>query len=261
MHSSPRVLVSLALGVIVAVLCVPAAAQPLDESLQVALLNDPYIVETHPDLRYRQLAIRAYESGDKTAALDWLRKAAGYADKPSQAMLATMYWNGDGTATDRPRAYAWMDLAADRGYRDLLVQREHYWAALDTAERRQAIAVGQKIYAAYNDKAGLARLDGALRQEANRATGSRTGFGGNNLTVRMRGGTAGPGLTPALDGGPTEVGGTPVRGEDYYSPELWSASEYTKLKDDVWEQARLETGTVEVGPLQHLPKPGAVDGQ
>lgn len=231
-----------------------AATQVGDNGVQVALLANPRIIETHPDLHYRQLAIRAYEGGDKAAALGLLRKAASYADKPSQAMLAAMYWNGDGPPADRPRGYAWMDLAADRGYRDLLVQRESYWNALDAAGRRQAIAVGREIYAEYNDKAGLARLDGTLRQEANRATGSRTGFGGNNLTVRMRGGTAGPGLTPNQDQGPVEVGGTPVRGEDYYSPALWSASEYIKLKDHVWEQARAETGTVEIGPLQALPK-------
>lgn len=238
-----------------------AAAQANDNGVQVALLNNPRIIETHPDLRYRRLAIRAYESGDKAAALDLLRKAASYADKPSQAMLAAMYWNGDGVTADRPRGYAWMDLAADRGYRDLLVQRESCWNALDAAGRKQAVTVGREIYAKYNDKAGLARLDAALRQEAKRATGSRTGFGGNNLTVRMRGGTAGPGLTPALDNGPVEVGGTPMRGEDYYSPVLWLAGEYAKLKDDVWEQARAETGTVEIGPLQKVPKAGAGHGK
>jgi TPR repeat protein len=252
----------LALAVAAALAGCPAfaTAQTAVNGVQVALLNNPRIIETHPDLHYRRLAVRAYESGDKAAALNLLRKAAGYADKPSQAMLAAMYWNGDGAPADRPRGYAWMDLAADRGYRDLLAQREGYWAALDADQRKRAVAIGREIYAEYNDKAGLARLDAELRPEVNRATGSRTGFGGNNLTVRMRGGAAGPGLTPTLDNGPAVAGGTPVRGEDYYAEALWSAGEYAKLKDEVWEQARAETGTVQIGPLQKLPKPAPAAG-
>jgi uncharacterized protein len=215
----------------------------------------------HPDLFYRDLAVRAYEAGDKQAAVDWLLKAAGYADKPAQAMLATMYWDGDGIPIDRPRGYAWMDLAADRGYRDLLVQREKYWAKLSEAERQSAVMEGRRIYGEYSDEQGLRRLDRVLKREANRATGSRTGFGGNNLTVRLRDGAAGSSLTPAQDGAPVVLGGTPVRGTDYYSPTLWSASPYAKLKDRIWEQAHAEMGAVEVGPLQSLPAPSTSDGE
>ncbi|TAL71352.1 MAG: hypothetical protein EPN56_10530 [Rhodanobacter sp.] len=78
-----------------------AIAQDASNGVQITLLGHPHIMATHPDLRYRKLAIRAYESGDKAAALNPLRKAASYADKPSQAMLATMYWNGDGTPAVR----------------------------------------------------------------------------------------------------------------------------------------------------------------
>ena len=252
-----RLLVALTFGVTMVMAPASAAAQQTDESLLVALLQNPRIVSAHPDLFYRDLGIRAYTANDKHAAMGLLLKAASYADKPAQAMLAAMYWNGDGVAKDRPRGYAWMDLAADRGYKDLLIQREQYWAQLSAAERELAVSEGRQIYARYNDKEGLNKLDQALKHAANQATGSRTGFGGSNLTVRLRGGAAGPGLTPKGDTGPTELGGTPVRGTDYYSPEMWSAEPYAKLKDRVWEYARHETGKVEVGPLQNLPVPSA----
>lgn len=252
-----KLLAALTFSVMFAMAPTPAVAQQTDEGLLVTLLNNRQIIAAHPDLFYRDLGIRAYSANDKHAAVGLLLKAAGYADKPAQAILAAMYWNGDGIAKDHPRGYAWMDLAADRGYKDLLIQREQYWAQLSAPERELAVSEGRQIYAKYNDKEGLNKLDQALKHAANQATGSRTGFGGSNLTVRMRGGAAGPGLTPKGDTGPTELGGSPVRGTDYYSPELWSAAPYAKLKDRVWEYARHETGKVEVGPLQSLPAPSA----
>jgi len=254
-----KLIAALVLGASVAVL--PAMAQSSDESLQIALLNNSQIVAAHPDLLYRDLGARAYQAGDKQKAVILLLKAASYADKPAQAMLAAMYWNGDGIAADRPRGYAWLDLAADRGYKDLLIQREKYWAELSTSERQRAVSEGRRIYAEYNDEQGLRKLDQVLQRGANQATGTRTGFGGGNLTVRMRGGKAGPSLAPALDGGPTVLGGTPVRGTDYYSPMLWSAAPYAKLKDRVWEYAHHEMGRVEVGPLQSLPAAPASDSK
>ncbi|MEO7072033.1 MAG: hypothetical protein ABI300_03260 [Rhodanobacter sp.] len=236
-------------------------AQPNDEGTLIALLSNRQVVAAHPDLFYRDLAVRAYQDGDKHATEGLLLKAASYADKPAQAMLAAMYWNGDGVAKDRPRGYAWMDLAADHGYKDLLVQREHYWAQLGAAERELAVSAGRQIYAGYNDSAGLRKLDQALKRAADQATGSRTEFGGNNLTVRLRGGAAGPALGPKNGTGPTVLGGTPVRGTDYYSPQLWSATPYAKLKDRVWEYARDESGTVEIGPLQSLPARSASRGK
>lgn len=267
MYPTHRLLATLVLGTALALSAARVAAQQANESVAnagvanasvlIALLGNPQVIGAHPDLFYRDLGVQAYQAGDKTRAVKLLQKAAGYADKPAQAMLAAMYWNGDGIPRDRPRGYAWMDLAADRGYRDLLIQREHYWGQLSAAERKQAISTGRRVYAGYNNERGLRKLDLALKQAADRATGSRTGFGGSNLTVRLRGGAAGPALAPKGGTGPTELGGTPVRGTDYYATQLWSAAPYAKLKDQVWEYARHETGKVEIGPLQALPAPAA----
>lgn len=238
-------------------LCVPVSAQASDLGQQIALLNKNQVNSRHPDLFYRDAAIRSYQAGSKEQALALFLKAARFADKPSQAIIATMYWNGDGLPQDRALAYAWMDLAADRGYADLLAQREQYWARLNPGERQRAIEQGRRIYAEYGDAQGLKRLDNALRREVARATGSRTGFGGNNLTVLLRG-EAGS-LLQHDDGAPVVLGGTPVRGTDYYAPALWSAASYSQLKDQVWKLSAAEMGTVDVGPLQSLPAPAGSD--
>ena len=84
--------------------------------------------------------------------------------------------------------------------------------------------------------------------------GSRTGFGGNYLTILMRDGAAGRSLKTE-DGAPMVLRGTQVRGTDYYSPVLWNPELYAKLKDHVWEDSLADMGTVEVGSLQSVPAP------
>src|SRR3546814_9279963 len=68
-------------------------------------------------------------------------------------MVAEMLWNGDGVERDRALAYAWMDLAAERGYAGFLGLRERYWSALDEAGRARALEAGQEVYAHYGDAA------------------------------------------------------------------------------------------------------------
>lgn len=240
-------------------LCMPGSAQAGDPGQQIALLSKSQVSSRHPDLFYRNAAIRNYQAGSKEQALVLFLKAARFADKPSQAVIATMYWNGDGVPQDRALAYAWMDLAADRGYADLLAQREQYWAQLSPDERQRAIEQGRQVYAEYGNAQGLKRLDNALHREVARATGSRTGFGGNNVTVLLRGGAGSP--LQRDDGAPVVLGGTPVRGTDYYAPELWSAAPYARLKDQVWKLSVAEMGTVDVGPLQSLPAPAGLDSK
>ncbi|MEO6801029.1 MAG: hypothetical protein ABI178_13920 [Rhodanobacter sp.] len=82
------------------------------------------VIASHDDLWYRELGRKDYENGNPAVAMRLFLHAARYADKPSQAIIATMYWNGDGVEQSRPLAYAWMDLAANHGYPKLLVQRE-----------------------------------------------------------------------------------------------------------------------------------------
>ena len=73
-------------------------------------------LEHHQDIQYRMLGMTAYKDGRFDDALRFFRRAAFFADKPSQGMVAEMYWNGQGVPRDPVQAYIWMDLAAERGY-------------------------------------------------------------------------------------------------------------------------------------------------
>ncbi len=208
------------------------------------LLSSRSVLISHPDLWYRELGREAYGHGAPAYALPLFLRSASYADKPSQAIIATMYWNGDGVERNRPLAYAWMDLAANRGYPELLAQRERYWEALAPAEREQALQLGREIYAEYDDAAGLKRLGRQLTTGRRKLfPGSRTGFAG----------TMGFLLTPNSSGPFQELQSNPFELLKLsYDSALWRAADYARLKDLQWLGAD-RFGRVTVGSLQAVP--------
>lgn len=191
-------------------------------------------LESHPDLRWRLRGMKAYNRGAYEMAFEYFRRASRYADKPSQGMIADMYWGGVGVPADRALGYAWMDLAAERLYPQFVLFRERYWAALDDSERADAIARGHAVYAEYGDAVAKPRLERQLRFGLLQMTGSRTGFTGNALTIIP---WNGPG------------DGIPLRADEYYAPKYWKPEKYWELQDKIWHAP--ERGKVDVGePMQ-----------
>lgn len=221
-------------------LSAPAQAQknpsvaPPDPS-QDRLLITAGFLNGHPDLRFRLLALEKREAEKQEEAFRYFQRAAYYADKPSQGMVAEMLWNGIGTAQDKASAYVWMDLAAERGYEGFLDLRERYWAAMTAAERERALAVGQDIYARYGDEAALPRIATAMRRERKSITGSRTGFAGNVKIV-----------LPGPAGGMEQIDGT-----KFYDDRYWDPKQYLAWHDAVWMKprvARISVGGPEAAP-------------
>jgi len=204
--------------------------KPVNPDIDEGMIRAGFL-NSHPDLRYRMLGLEERKQGDDADAHRFFLRAAYYGDKPSQGMVAEMLWNGTGVARDRAAAYAWMDLAAERGYRGFLILREQYWNALDEQERNLAITRGEAIYASYGDAATQPRLATVLRRERRRMTGSRTGFAGTlKITV--------PG--PA---GPEEIDGSKFYDEKFWKPELYRA-----WHDGIWMTPRI--GKVSVGEVE-----------
>lgn len=197
-----------------------------------ALTQSASFLSGHPDLRWRTEGAKSYFDGRYEDALKQFKRAARHADKPSQAMVAEMYWRGEGVEADRAIAYAWMDLAAERHYRDLLIKRERYWADLEPTERERALVIGDAIYAEYGDAVAKPRIEAALRRARNQTTGSRTGFVGA-LKVMISDGA----------GGFLEVDGS-----QYYAAKYWKPEEYFRWQEQVWTDA--PRGQVDVGELE-----------
>ena len=218
----------------------PAAAKqrspaplPRDPASDPLMLAAGFL-DHHPDLRYRLQGMEAYKAGHFAKAHGLYERAAFYGDKPSQGLVAEMLWKGEGVTRDRALAYAWMDLAAERGYRPLLILRERYWNALDEAERAEAIERGAAIYARYGDAVAKPRYANILRRGRMQVTGSRTGY---DAGIRI----AQPGADGTLDPSSTARA-------DVYDARYWHPESYWALQDRIW--IGLPRGEVIVQPLR-----------
>lgn len=193
--------------------------------------------EAHPDLQWRAMGLGQYRDGKHTEAFQSFKKAAFYADKFSQSMVANMYWNGQGTEPDRALAYVWMDLAAERMYHDFLQLRELYWSMLDDSQRADAVHRGQAIFAEYADRVAKPRMEEQLLKVRRNFTGSRLGWVSSGLHVIPR---RGPGA------------GRPIPGGLMYPPEYWDPEQYWCTQDNYWLPPQGE-GKVDVGDLEQIP--------
>ena len=210
----------------------PAHAQAAAPSaVDAQVVNSETFLAAHPDLRFRLLGLQAFEAGKLEKAMEHFKRAARYADKPSQAMVAELLWAGKGAAMDRATAYAWMDLAAERQFKVMLAQRERYWLALTPEEQARALEIGKAVYAEYGDKVAKPRMEVALRRARGSSTGSRTGFTGNLRII-----IPGPAGEITLDG------------SQFYQDKFWKPADYWAWQAEEWKE--MPKGRVDVGPLQ-----------
>lgn len=187
----------------------------------------------HPDMKYRLLGMDAYDKKNYEDALRFFRRASFFADKPSQGMVAEMLWKGEGVARDPALAYAWMDLASERGYAGFMGLRERYWNELNAAERQRALSEGEAIYARYGDAAAKPRYETQLRRGRAQITGSRTGMTGNLQII-----IPGPSGEQSIDG------------SKFYDERYWDPKKYWSYTDQMWAKPRI--GRVEVGGVEQV---------
>lgn len=232
-----RVIGVLALGLgLNACASVERAAQPeWWNGKEQQMWDMPSILARHPDVLHRKLGFMHEHDGDLASAAREFRLAAGFADKPSQAMLAEMYFAGRGVPRDPVLAYAWMDLAAERGYRNLLARREHYWNTLDAAQRREALQQGQQLYAQYSDTVAKPRIEKILNLARQR------------LYLGSRGRAAGVAVVNVF--GPQGLEWFP--GQIYFDDRYWKPDNYYAWTDEIY--GGQQQGQVDVGPLAPAP--------
>ncbi|HEV8693462.1 MAG TPA: hypothetical protein VGQ93_04630 [Lysobacter sp.] len=204
----------------------------------------------HPNQSYRELAFERWQDNRYDEALLYFRLAAKFADKPSQLAIALMYEQGVGVSRDPAAAYAWADLAAERGFPQFIAARERIWRELEAQQQERALALGKDLYTQYGDAVAKPRLERRLFQGLTRATGSHTGFIGR-LGVGVkddRQGVASPGM-PSFERSMSMLASASGAG-DYYADEKWKPAIYWTFQDRIW----LPEGKVNVGAPQKVPK-------
>ncbi|MFN7213001.1 MAG: sel1 repeat family protein [Lysobacteraceae bacterium] len=198
--------------------------------------EDPWVIASsvfldgHPDIRYRRYGMAAMRAGAHSDAFRHFQRAARFADKPSQGMVAEMLWEGKGVAQDRPMAYAWMEVAAERDYPAFALFRELYWQEMTAEERARAITLNKPLWAEYGDEVAKPRLEDRMRIARRNVTGSRVGFVGN-VSIEVS----------------TPNGSRSIDGALVYDDRYWEPRQYWAWQDEDWK--RLGEGKVEVGPV------------
>jgi hypothetical protein len=185
-----------------------------------------------PNEMWRYRALRSLKLQQAETARRYFRYAARYGDKFSQHALSLMLWNGVGGAVDRAQAYAWSDVAAERGYRDLLLVREKMWMQMSAQQRSRAMLVGEQVYGEYGDAVAQPRQAWAMRRAFAAFTGSRVGA----TTDRLR----------FEDGD--------VSSHDFFVDERWNQDAYWRDQDRQWN------ARVIVSPPQPV-RGGQLEGQ
>ncbi|WP_296246022.1 hypothetical protein [uncultured Stenotrophomonas sp.] len=224
----------LALSLLSSAVTIATEKLPADPTMD-PLMRSAGFLSSHPDLRFRLLGLEKLKNNEPEKAFTYFKRAAYYSDKPSQGMVAEMLWNGQGVTADRSLAYAWMDLAAERGYAGFAGLRERYWAQLDDIERERAVELGQEVYAHYGDEAASPRLARVLHRGQQGVTGSRLGSAGA-LTIYV----------PGPDGE-----GMQISGSKFYDRRYWDPQLYQQWHDQVWMKPRI--GSVNVGAASQIP--------
>ncbi|NLA67495.1 MAG: sel1 repeat family protein [Gammaproteobacteria bacterium] len=205
-------------------------APPPDPTADPQMIAAGFL-RSHPDLRFRLAGVEALREERHADAFRYFQRAAYYGDKPSQGMVAELYWSGNGVEQDRALAYAWMDLAAERGYRPFVIHRERYWEALDEATRARALEAGEAVYARYGDAATKPRIASVLRRARREAVGGL--------------GAAGP-VTISIPGA---AGSTSIDASKFYDPTYWDPEKYEAWHDATWQEPR--TVQVSVGDVEN----------
>ncbi|MEH6413959.1 hypothetical protein [Pseudomonas sp. CGJS7] len=244
MMARSRLTLVLAAAWTLALTCVHAAPPmpaPSVDPAEDPLMAEVGYMELHPDVGYRQLGMESYKRGHYQTALQHYRRGGYFGDKPSQGLAAEMYWKGEGAPADRAMAYIWMDLAAERGYRDLVSLREQYWAKMTAEERQRALEQGPAVYAVYGDPAVKPRYAQRLTRMRNQITGSHIG-----VDVGVGASSGNEGMFQEQ----SKLGGLYVHAN-------WDPKQYWARQDKFWK--RRFGGTVNVGDIEAMSKgePGA----
>ena len=229
------------IGLVCAALSLQAVAANAEKEVidrkEQRVLSTRTFLNAHPDMKYRQEGWEAYQAGDHVLAMKDFMKASRYADKASQAMVAEMLWRGLGVPADPSMAYAWADLAAERGYPQFIRLREQYWRDLDAAQRERAVRDGQALLAEYADAAARPRMAEFMKKAKQRIRRSASSVSAPK-EVRV----------------PDQFGGMMrIPGHQFYDSKFWDAKEYQAWQDAVWKD--LPQGKVDVGGVEQVAPP------
>lgn len=151
---------------------------------QQTSLNLAPFVEHVSSYSFLATGLRASESGNTALAHASYVRAARDANKIAQFKLGLMYLEGYRGPSDPERAWAWMELSAERQYPQFREVADQLWMTFDEGEQATAQQILQEeLRPVFSDKVAVPRVAAEMRRTYRAQTGTRVGFGGGSLRV------------------------------------------------------------------------------
>jgi uncharacterized protein len=195
-----------------------AAIQSDGDTHQSLNAMDKTYTEGHPDIINEFAGMHRYAEGDYAGAMQRFLVAASYADKPSQLSIGLMYLNGQGVQKDPATAWAWISIAAERGYPQFVSTKNDLWLQLSSEQRQQARATEQQLYAQYGDPTAQPRMLQALQQGMANANSASNSIGAaQNYCAQSHAKEC----------------------ADLYAKWFWDPNSYFAGRDSTWKQSTL----------------------
>ena len=210
----------------------PSQDPKIKETLQAMNVDDTW---SHPDIYWEYVGMHRYAHRDYAKAMESFVRAAYYADKLSELCIGLMYLNGEGTAPDAATAYAWMDIAAERGYPEFVATRDRVWASMPSEQRERAQVLRAAIAQKYADEVAKPRMAQQLRFALEGITGSHVGFNPGLLGISMH--------DPCVSNDPQKMRLPEWGCSGIYSMHNLDPKTYFAERDSAWR------ATVVVGPI------------
>jgi uncharacterized protein len=175
---------------------------------------------------------RSYKAGQYASAKSKFKQAAYWADKLAQFNLGVMNYHGHGVRQNQARAWAWFELAAERGYPEMVEMARLVHEDLSETQRARGQRIlEQELRPEYGDDARVEHVARHMERERRRVTGSRTGFVSGNLQIVDR-------------------SGRNRSGDDYFRPEAWDFHQVIELETRVFQA--LASGKVTLTDLEFI---------
>lgn len=197
-----------------------------------AQASDISYAEHTPGYRHFIEGMASYRAGQFGSAKSKFKVAARWGDKLSQYNLGVMNYLGQGTPQDAARAWAWVTLAAERGYPMMLDMADQIYRGLTEGEKAEGLAILEnELQPEFGDEVAIERSARRMERERRRVTGSRTGFVGN-LTI--------------IDGS-----GRIRTGREFYRPEAWDFRQIVEKENRLFKG--LDFGVVTLRDVEDEP--------
>ena len=194
----------------------------------------------HYDQVFRWRAMEAHAEGNVASAIRNFERAAKYADKPSQFALGVIYMKGEGVPRDRALAFAWLDVAAERGYAEVVEQRDLLWEQLTDGERAAGEYLSTRLFRKYGDDKAKPRHRSKTMAALQHSLGKSKSVRDDVIVTDLQNCSAG--IVDFTRGNPCS--------EREFFASRFDPERYWKVQDANWGVG----GVVDVGPVIKSPE-------